>query len=157
MFCLSHWDFLNHGGSCYALDNFGKLLMSSGALTWLETVWRYGVEAIDYWTIFSMIIKSNQNWKLYWNLEVFLVLLESPWQVRFNRVCFTISRAKVWNISKFWARFCCQKFKQIAKNWVFKGKMSWAVDVPMAQTTLVCRMFTNGPKALLFLSWYELV
>ncbi len=33
---------------------FGKLSMSRGALTWFETVWSYGVEAIDYWIIFSM-------------------------------------------------------------------------------------------------------
>jgi len=30
----------------------GKFLMSKGAPTWFETVWSYGVEAIDYWTIF---------------------------------------------------------------------------------------------------------
>jgi len=35
------------------------------------------------------------------NLGVFLVLLESPQQVRFNRVYFTIFRAKVWKILIF--------------------------------------------------------
>jgi hypothetical protein len=33
-----------------------KALMSKGALTWFETIWSYGVEAIDYCTIFSMRI-----------------------------------------------------------------------------------------------------
>jgi hypothetical protein len=28
--------------------------MCRGAPTWFETVWNYSVEAIDYWTIFSM-------------------------------------------------------------------------------------------------------
>jgi hypothetical protein len=72
-------------------------LWVGGALTWFETVWSYGVEAIDYWTIFSMKTNSNQNWKQYWDSRVCLMLLESPrWRVRFNRVYFTIFRAKVW-------------------------------------------------------------
>jgi hypothetical protein len=36
---------------------FRKLLMSRGALTWFETIWSYGMEAIDYLIIFSMKIK----------------------------------------------------------------------------------------------------
>jgi hypothetical protein len=95
---LSCWDLPNHGASCRTLGSFRKLLMSRGASTWFETIWRSGLEAIDYWTIFSMKFKSNQNWKLYWNLEAFLVLLEiSPW-VRFNKIYFTIFRAKMWKI-----------------------------------------------------------
>ncbi len=38
---------------------------------------------------------------LYWNLEVFLMLLESPPHLRFNRVYFIIFRAKVWKILIF--------------------------------------------------------
>jgi hypothetical protein len=34
-----------------------KLLMNIGASTSFETNWSYNVEAIDYWTIFSMKIK----------------------------------------------------------------------------------------------------
>jgi hypothetical protein len=34
--------------SCRTLGIFGKLSMSRGALTWFETVWSYGVEAIEY-------------------------------------------------------------------------------------------------------------
>jgi hypothetical protein len=75
--------------------------VSRGALTWFETVWSYGVKVIDYWTIFSMKTKQNWNWKLYWNLGEFLLLLESPQQVRFNRVYFTTFRDKVWKILIF--------------------------------------------------------
>jgi hypothetical protein len=38
-------------------------------------------------------------------MGAFLVLLESPWQVRFNRLYFTIFRAKVWKIFKFFFIF----------------------------------------------------
>jgi hypothetical protein len=108
-------DLPNHGAPCRALDNFEKLSMSRGALTWFGTAWSYGVVAIDYWTIFSTKTKLNQNWKLYFNFRAFLVLLESPWQLKFNRAYFTIFRAQVWKIS-FLSGFCCWKFKQIAKN-----------------------------------------
>ncbi len=57
LFCLSHWDFPNQNTLCHTLGIFGKLSMSRGAPTWFETVWSYGVEAIDYWTIFSLKIK----------------------------------------------------------------------------------------------------
>jgi hypothetical protein len=30
------------------LGIFSKLLMNRGALTWFETVWSYGLKAIDY-------------------------------------------------------------------------------------------------------------
>jgi hypothetical protein len=38
----------NHSASCCPLDISEKLLMSKGAPSWFETVWSYGVEAIDY-------------------------------------------------------------------------------------------------------------
>jgi hypothetical protein len=57
-FVLSLCDLPNHGTSCHALGIFGKLLMNRGAPTWFETVWSYGVEAIDYWTMFSMKWKT---------------------------------------------------------------------------------------------------
>jgi hypothetical protein len=34
--------------SCHTIGIFGKLLMSRGALTWIESVWSYSVEVIDY-------------------------------------------------------------------------------------------------------------
>jgi hypothetical protein len=48
LFCLSCLDLPNHGTSFHTLGIFGKLLMSRGAPTWFQTVWSYGVEAIDY-------------------------------------------------------------------------------------------------------------
>ncbi len=53
-FIFSHLDLPNHGASCHALGIFKKLSISRGAPTWFETLWIYGVETIDYWTIFSM-------------------------------------------------------------------------------------------------------
>ncbi len=85
----------------------------SGALTWFETIRSYNAKYIDYWTIFSMKIEKNWNWNLYYNFGAFLVILESHWKLRFNRVYFTIFKAKVWKILSF--EFCCWKFKQIGK------------------------------------------
>jgi len=76
----------NHKSSHCLLAIFGKLLMRRGVVRWwFETVWSYGVEAID------LIIEPFPQWKLhefetakpYQILGAFLVLLESsPW-VRF--------------------------------------------------------------------------
>ncbi len=55
---------------------------------------------------------------MYWNLRAFLVLLESPWWVRLNRVYFTIFRAKVWKILIFEWNILVKKFK----NCVWKEK-----------------------------------
>ncbi len=38
----------DHDASGHAPGIFGKLLKSRGALTWFDSVWSYGVEAIDY-------------------------------------------------------------------------------------------------------------
>jgi len=54
-----------------------------------------------------------------WNLGAFLVLLKSPWWARFNRVYFTIFRAKVWKILIFeWILLL--KIQTNCKNWVGK-------------------------------------
>jgi hypothetical protein len=98
--------------------------MSKGSLTWFEIVWSYGVEAVDYWTIFSMKIKSNRNWKLYWNLRVFLVLFEESPQLnesRFNQVYFTIFRAKVWNML-FWSGFFGLEIQNKLQKLSLEGK-----------------------------------
>jgi len=36
------------------------------------------VETINYWTIFSMMTKWNQNWKLYWNFGGGLGVVGKP-------------------------------------------------------------------------------
>jgi hypothetical protein len=50
-----------HGASFRRLGIFGRLWMSRGATTWFETVWSYCVEAIDYWTIFSMKLNKIET------------------------------------------------------------------------------------------------
>jgi hypothetical protein len=56
-----------------------------------------------------------------WNLGAFLVLLKSPWWARFNRVNFTIFRAKMWKILIFeWILLL--KIQTNYKNWVSKEK-----------------------------------
>jgi hypothetical protein len=57
LFCFVMLNLSDHDASCHAPGIFGKLLKTRGALTWFDSVWSYGVEAIDYWTIFSMKIK----------------------------------------------------------------------------------------------------
>jgi hypothetical protein len=47
---------------------------------------------------FQWKLNKNWNWKLYWNLGEFLMLVVSLWRVRFY---FTIFRAKGWNIMIF--------------------------------------------------------
>ncbi len=45
--CLSHRDLPNHGISCWALDNIGKLLMSRGPLSWFHKVLTCAGEVIE--------------------------------------------------------------------------------------------------------------
>ncbi len=90
--------------TCRALGIFGKLSMSIwvhwlrlrlfGALLWNLLI-------IEPFFLSQWKINKFWNWKLYWNLGSFLVLLESSRQVRFNRVYFTIFRAKVWKMLIF--------------------------------------------------------
>jgi hypothetical protein len=131
-------------------------LESSWWVRWFETVWSYGVEAIDYWTKFSMKIKKNKKWKLYWNLGVLVILLESPQQVRCNKVHFTIFRTKVWKILIFeWILLL-----EIETNWNklgWEGKICWALNVftlPNFRKFQILRMwkiknvFTLGPTCV---------
>ncbi len=105
----------------------------------------------DYWTNFSM---KNWNWKLYWSLGAFLVSLESPQQVRFNIIYFTIFRAKLWKILIFeWNLLL--KIQTNCKNWVWE-KISWALNVftlPILEifnfenVEKIKNVFTLGPMA----------
>jgi hypothetical protein len=91
--------------------------VGSDAPTWFETIWScYGVEAIEYWTIFLMKTKSNQKSEtVYWNWEVFLV---NCWKAlgESNLIEF-ISQFSELRCGRCWflSGFCCWKFKQIAK------------------------------------------
>jgi hypothetical protein len=56
------------------------------------------------------------------------VLSESPGRVRFNRVYFSIFRAKVWKILIFeWNSLL--EIQKHCKNWVWKGKFSLDLNV----------------------------
>jgi len=129
-------DLSNHG--CFMLCTLGifrKLSMTSRcALTWFETVWSYGAEAIDYWTIFSIKIKSKSKSKsklqTVLEFEGVLYIVGKLWEgVRFIKVYFTISRAKVWKILIFeWILLL--EIQTNYKNWVLNlwtldGKISW--------------------------------
>jgi hypothetical protein len=99
---------------------------------WSKVVWKcLKLLCGSYW-LFNHILNENSKEnllkKLYWKLGMFLVLLESPWQVRFNRVYFTIFRAKVWKILIF-SEFCCWKFKQIEKLEFGRKNQWWTLNV----------------------------
>jgi hypothetical protein len=51
-FVLSCWNFPNQIASCNVIDIFETLIMSRGALTWVEIFWNYDAKVIDYWIIF---------------------------------------------------------------------------------------------------------
>jgi len=59
-----------------------------------------------------MKTKQNQNWKLYGKLWLFLVVIgKALGESEFNRVYFTIFRAKVWKIFiYFWVDFVAGNF-----------------------------------------------
>jgi hypothetical protein len=108
VFCfdLSGSDLPTHGASCCALSWClwrDELRMNKGAPTWFETFWSCGVKAIDYWTIFSNNVfgKSKLKKKIIGIWRCSWCLLKSSWGVRFNRVYFTIFRAKMREILIF--------------------------------------------------------
>ncbi len=41
--------------------------MNKGVMTWFETIWSYGVEAIDYWIIWNKI-----------ETEIYIGVIEKP-------------------------------------------------------------------------------
>jgi len=77
---------------------------------------------------------------VYWNLGVFLVLLENSWWDRFNRFFFTIFRVKVWKRMMFWMNFVVGNSDNLQKLGL-EGKISWALNVftlgPTTQATLI--------------------
>ncbi len=88
------------------------------------------LQCASYWSLNHFLNENFKiwNWKLYWNLKAFSVLLESPQQLRFNQVYFTIFRAKVWKI----LIFECILFSKISNKLQklgLAGKTSWALNV----------------------------
>ncbi len=99
---------------------------------WSKVVWECLELQCGSYRLLNHFLNENSKeniWKKpYWKLGMFLVLLESPWQVRFNRVYFTIFRAKVWKILIF-SEFCCWKFKQIEKLEFGRKNQCWTHNV----------------------------
>ncbi len=103
----------------------------------LESSWWVGVHKLGLrlfgatvWTIIEPLsqwkLNKIENWKVYWNLGVFLVLSESLWDFIFNRVYFTIFRAKVWKIFIFeWILLL--KIQTNRKNLSLEGRIRWAL------------------------------
>jgi len=81
-----------HGTLLLSLESFQWVGVHQ---TWFETIWSASVEAIDYWTNFSMKVKLK---KLYWNLGTFFAFWESSWWARYNRIYFTIFKDMVWKL-----------------------------------------------------------
>jgi hypothetical protein len=101
--------------SCRTLCIFRKLSMSRGALTWLvwdclgAMVWKLlNIEPFSQWKLNK--IKTENCIGI---LGEFVVFLESPRWVRFNRVHFTIFRAKVRKILIFGV----DPLSKIQPNW----------------------------------------
>jgi hypothetical protein len=119
-FLFLHWDLPNHDASCHNLGIFGNLSMSRvhqlGLRLFEATVWKL------------LIIKARSQWNLnkiktehYMDLGVFLVLLENLWWVKFNKVYFTIFKAKVWKILVFEC-ILLMEIQTNCKNWFRKEK-----------------------------------
>jgi len=62
-----------------------KALDEQGASAWFHGIWTCGVEVLEYWMIFSLIIKVN-SWKFQRNWNVLLVWLERSWWAGFNGI-----------------------------------------------------------------------
>ncbi len=82
----------------------------------------------SYW----LLNQSSTKLKVKTLLEfggAFLVLLESPWWVRFSGVYFTIFRAKVWKILIFeWILFLNYYFFK-CEIWVWKVKLGFKIFI----------------------------
>jgi hypothetical protein len=143
-------DLSNHGTSCCAL------LVSSESSQWLVGVHWLGLRLFGATVQKLLIIEpffqsksnqnQNQNYKLYWNLRVFFISLESS--ERESDLLKFISQFLEPRCERYWflSGFCCWKFKQITKigfeplNFGQKNQLSpqhvhtWANGT---QTTLV--------------------
>jgi hypothetical protein len=114
------------GASCSALGIYEEYSMSRGAPTW----WMLLI--IEPFSQSKLNKIKTENY--FWNLEVFLVLVESPWRVRFNKVYFTIFRAKVWKILIFeWILLVFLEIS-ILKIWKIKNVFTLGLTT---QATLV--------------------
>ncbi len=138
LFCVMSMlrsDLQNHSASCHTFGIVGKLSMRRDALTWFE----FGLRLFQ--AMMWEVIDHYSQWKLN-KIEscigiwvVFLVLLESPRWVRFNRVYFTIFRAKVWKVLMFLVKFVAKNSNKLQKLGLEE------------KNQLNPSVFTLGPKA----------
>ncbi len=111
---MSHPDLPNHSTLCHVLHILVKLLMSRGALTWFETFWSYGGEAIDYWTIFQWKLNKIET-------EKFIRIWGRSWccwkALVTSNLIKIISQFSELRCGRYWflIGFCYWKFKKIAK------------------------------------------
>ncbi len=103
-----------HDPSCHTLGIFGKLSMSMGAPTWLETVWSYMWKLLIIQSFSEWKLKKNQNWKLHWNLGDFQVLFNALGE---SNLIESISQFSELSCGRyeFFSGFCCWKFLLISK------------------------------------------
>jgi len=127
--------------SCSFLVSSKKLWIMSrrGALTWFESVWRK-LRCGSYWLLNHFFLNQKLNNKIENEKNVYIGIWEHSFFFMFFvgkplgesdliEFYFIIFRATVWKIIEFLSGFCCWKFKQIAKHWVWKEKISWAFNV----------------------------
>jgi hypothetical protein len=117
LFCFALWNLPNHDVfRVVLLGIFKKLsVISTGCI---DLVWDcLDLRCGSYW-----LLNHFFPWKLNIKLKNCIGIWgcswycwKSPWQVKFNRVYFTIFRAKMWKILIFWVNFVALEFKQIAK------------------------------------------
>jgi hypothetical protein len=133
-FDLSSWGLPNHGISCQALGISGKLSMSRRGFKPFSNL---GLRLFGATCGKLLIIEPFSQWKLnkietencigIW--EVFLLALESPWQVRFNRVYFTIFRAKVCKKRLKFEWILLLEIQTNCRKLGLEGNIIWALNV----------------------------
>jgi hypothetical protein len=127
-FCLSHWDLPNHHTSCCTTFHAALLICSEiscwvwvhwlalrlfGAMVWKLLI----IEPFSQWKL-NKIKTENciRIWGAFWCCWKALI---EPDLIKFISQFSELRCRRYWHLSGF----CCWKFKQIAKNWVWKEKV----------------------------------
>jgi hypothetical protein len=123
---LKSWHFMLH--SLYLWKALDKALDGYRCINLIWDSLSYGVEPIDYWTIFSVKLNKikTENFSGIW--ERFFGVVEKPQWVGFNGVYFTIFKANVWKILIFeWILLL--KIQTNCNKLDLEGKISWPLNV----------------------------
>jgi hypothetical protein len=98
--------------------------LSSKRIQWIR-VQQFGLECLElqcgiYWLLNHFFIEffEKPRLKIILELGAFLVLFESPHQVRFNKVDFVILRPKMWTIllNFWWVRIVVGNSNKLQKR-----------------------------------------